>query len=299
MDFRRIKFKDLKNADLYLDAVYEGGNTKNAASEPLVGLLSVSVSGGFRYAKNKRLCCLFTTQDIPEWPDEFDIENGLFYYWGDNRKPGQERDRPVGNKSLKEWFHLASKGKEERKKISPIFVFSREKGWNRRFQGLLVPGCNKMSEDQNLISVWKQKNGLRFENYKAIFSILDVKKIPREWIQDILDGNPFSQNTPKAWMDWINNGTIKNLKVSGDIAKIKKEDQLPISKEDKKIHELIIKFFRGKDDYSEFEYFAAKIFELSEITAQHGAVTRYTKDYGRDAYGTLTIGKGWGKCDFD
>ena len=67
----------------------------------------------------------------------------------------------------------------------------------------------------------------------------------------------------------------------------------------RKIHELIIKFFRGKDDYSEFEHFAAKIFELSEITAQHGAVTRYTKDYGRDAYGTLTIGKGWGKCDFD
>ena len=145
------------------------------------------------------------------WPDEFDIENGLFYYWGDNKKPGQERDGPVGNKSLKEWFNLASKGKEERKKISPIFVFSSEKGWNRRFQGLLVPGCNKMSEEQNLVSIWKQKNGLRFENYRAIFSILDVKKVRREWIQDIFDGNSFSQNAPTTWMDWITNGTIKNL----------------------------------------------------------------------------------------
>ena len=50
-------------------------------------------------------------------------------------------------------------------------------------------------------------------------------------------------------MDWINNGTIKNLKVSGDIAKIKKEDQLPISKEDKKIHEIDIFANRSHSTY--------------------------------------------------
>jgi hypothetical protein len=44
-----IPFSDLEDADLIIDAVYEGGNTGNIADDPLAKLLRGGNAGNFRF----------------------------------------------------------------------------------------------------------------------------------------------------------------------------------------------------------------------------------------------------------
>ena len=43
-----IPFSDLENADLYVDAIYEGGPGNSFQDEPLSKLLGIDYQGGFR-----------------------------------------------------------------------------------------------------------------------------------------------------------------------------------------------------------------------------------------------------------
>lgn len=58
-------------------------------------------------------------------------------------------------------------------------------------------------ETEDLIAIWKTKNNQRFQNYKAIFTLLPVQTITRRWIDDIATGNKLSQNSPEEWREWI------------------------------------------------------------------------------------------------
>ena len=58
-------------------------------------------------------------------------------------------------------------------------------------------------ETEDLIAIWKTQNNQRFQNYKAIFTLLPVQIITRKWINDIVSGNKMSQNSPKEWRIWI------------------------------------------------------------------------------------------------
>ena len=116
------------------------------------------------------------------------------------------------------------------------------------------------SQTEDLVSVWKSKNGQRFQNYKAIFSVLSVDKISREWITDIQKGNTFSKNCPDVWKKWIDTGNYKILKAI-DEKKIKtKEEQMPQDPLGKKLLNLIYKYFSKVKNEYDFEYFAGKIF---------------------------------------
>ena len=44
-----IPFSEIRDADLQVDAIYQGKRKGNAADDPLPHLLKVSNSGGFRY----------------------------------------------------------------------------------------------------------------------------------------------------------------------------------------------------------------------------------------------------------
>ncbi|MEU4594841.1 hypothetical protein [Micromonospora aurantiaca (nom. illeg.)] len=88
-----IRFDRLAQADLVLDAEYEGGTTGTAADDPLQRLLPVGNQGGFRYKGSVtrgdvRLVVLYTSGENPDWPDVLDEKSGLFTYYGDNRSPG-------------------------------------------------------------------------------------------------------------------------------------------------------------------------------------------------------------------
>ena len=61
--------------------------------EPITKLLSVGNSGGFRYSgsiENLKYLVLYSDLENADWPDKLNLENGVFEYYGDNRKGGQK-----------------------------------------------------------------------------------------------------------------------------------------------------------------------------------------------------------------
>src|SRR5260370_868219 len=117
----RIPFSRLETADLVVDAIYEGGSANNFGADPFPALLGLSNQGGFRFLGSRdrslRLVCLITNMDDSDWPDEVDLELGIFTYFGDNKEPGRELHRTGrgGNKILKNLFDGVHAGAEGRR----------------------------------------------------------------------------------------------------------------------------------------------------------------------------------------
>ena len=214
----------LSTADLCVDAVYQGGRAGNASDDPFSPLLSVSNMGGFRYRGNLaalELVVLTTTLADPEWPDELDEETGVFTYFGDNKRPGRAlHDTPRnGNELLKRLFEFAHGGKEDRKKVPPIFVFSNTGEWRDVvFIGLAVPGTADLRPAEDLVAIWKSSRGRRFQNYRARFTILDVPVVSRKWITDIIARSPTSSDAPVPWSAWVETGQYRPLKATRSVA---------------------------------------------------------------------------------
>jgi len=294
----KFEFSELSKADLNIDAIYKGGSKGNQSDDIFNKLLGLENSGGFRALKSRTeptMLALVSSTEEPEWPDFLDIETGIFTYYGDNRTPGHTflDTSKKGNKCLENLFNWNHIGGDKRKKIPPIFIFIKEgkKGRNYRFRGLAVPGNPIFSQTEDLVSVWKSKNGQRFQNYKAIFSVLSVDKISREWITDIQKGNTFSKNCPDVWKKWIDTGNYKILKAI-DEKKIKtKEEQMPQDPLGKKLLNLIYEYFSKVKNEYDFEYFAGKIFQMTDPDkVQDFSVTQSSRDGGRDVIGKYKIG---------
>ena len=199
--------KQLGYSDLHLDATYQGGRNGNAGDDPLPSLLSVSNQGGFRYLGKKeepRLIVLTTSLTDPNWPDEVDLENGVFTYYGDNKTPGRElHDTPrFGNKLLAMVFDAFHS--ERRERVPPFLIFSGAGVYrDMAFRGLAVPGVAGLSQYEDLIAVWKVSDGHRFQNYRAKFSILDVACVSRQWLKDIQNNLDILRNAPREWIEWV------------------------------------------------------------------------------------------------
>ena len=294
----KFEFSELSKADLNIDAIYKGGSKGNQSDDIFNKLLGLENSGGFRALKSRTeptMLALVSSTEEPEWPDLLDIETGIFTYYGDNRTPGHTLldTSKKGNKCLENLFNWTHAGGDKRKKIPPIFIFIKEgkKGRDYRFKGLAVPGNPIFSQTEDLASIWKSKNGQRFQNYKAIFSVLSVDKISREWIADIQEGNTFSKNCPDVWKKWIDTGNYKILKAI-DEKKIKtKEEQMPQDPLGKKLLNLIYEYFSKVKNEYDFEYFAGKIFQMTDPDkVQDFSVTQSSRDGGRDVIGKYKIG---------
>jgi hypothetical protein len=74
-----IAFEELLEADLHIDAIYNGGKVDNLGAEPLSKLIGVGNSGGFRPITGGKpsrvtLCALVTSGEDSNWPDNLDTE---------------------------------------------------------------------------------------------------------------------------------------------------------------------------------------------------------------------------------
>lgn len=92
---KELSFTDLGSADLIVDAVYKGGTFGNLKDDPLSRLMGCGNQGGFRHVgsyktQKFKLAVLYSSLTEPDWPDQLDLETGLFVYYGDNRSPGHE-----------------------------------------------------------------------------------------------------------------------------------------------------------------------------------------------------------------
>jgi hypothetical protein len=292
-----INFNDLNTSDLIVEAIYEGGPKDNVSADPISKLLKCENMGGFRIAGSKKtnqykLCGIYTDLINPDWPDVIEKETGKFIYYGDNRTHGRElHDTPKGgNQLLKfvfEQMHLGN-----RNAIPPFFVFS--KSGRRRdivFQGIAVPGHPDLNENEDLVAIWKLKEGNRFQNYKSVFTILNVAAIKQEWISDIHLGNTFSSNAPKEWIQWVKTGLYKPLTAERTIEHRTKIEQLPSTPIRNDMVAVIIEYFKShpKGEYA-FEDCAGTLSKMMDSNIVNYDLTRPWRDGGRDATGKYRIG---------
>lgn len=289
-------FADLATSDLLIDALYRSGRRGNSGDDPFSPLLSVSNMGGFRYRgslDSLQLVVLTTSMSDPDWPDAIDRETGIFTYYGDNKRPGQELHATprFGNEILRRLFDMAHGGPEQRKTLPPVLVFTSAGTFRDViFVGLAVPGTSDLRASEDLVAVWKIADGRRFQNYRARFSILNVPMVRRAWISDIIAGKSYSPSAPKAWKAWIDHGERKPLLATRSIEHRKKSEQLPDTEEGLAIVRLIHGWFEGRPN--DFEHCAADITRLMLPDVASLDVTRPSRDGGRDAIGQLRVGTG-------
>jgi hypothetical protein len=199
-----VPFDELAGADLIVDAVYLGGVAKNAADDPLNILTRCGNMGGFRKVGRKqqtKYVVLYSSQSDQSWPDQLDPATGLFTYYADNKTPGSGlHDTTRGsNKLLARVFDQFHVSPSRRQEVPPFLIFTRASLYDSRavqFRGLAVPGANGVAPTDDLIAVWKSFAGQRFQNYRALFTVLETPRISRAWLGDLRAGRPLSDSCP-------------------------------------------------------------------------------------------------------
>ena len=92
--------------------------------------------------------------------------------------------------------------------MPPIFIFVNTGEWRDvQFIGLAVPGAKGIRPAEDLVAIWKLKQGRRFQNYRANFTVLDTGHISRAWLDSIIAGTPGNSDAPDVWKQWIATGT--------------------------------------------------------------------------------------------
>ena len=236
---------------------------------------------------------LTTSMNDPDWPDQLDPETGIFTYYGDNKKPGRDLHDTGrhGNLILRTIFEDARSGQLGRDDVPPIFVFASA-GVSRdvRFLGLVVPGASDLDVNEELIAIWRNAGGERFQNYRAKFTVLDAARISRQWIDSIISGQADHAYAPEAWRLWRRTGQRKPLTAVRTLEYRTRAEQLPDDKEGQLMIGAIRTHFNGRPHA--FEHCAAALAQLMIPDIAGLDVTRPSRDGGRDAVGQLRIGSG-------
>ena len=295
---RTVPYAELPDADLIVDAVYEGDQGSLLSGEALSHLLpGVGNLGGFRACgkgEDKRFVVLFTTGEDKDWPDHLDNNTGRFLYYGDNKKPGNELHvtKLKGNMMLRRAFDLLHENPPHRGRIPPFLVFekyrTRISARSFQFKGLAVPGYPGLPATEDLIAIWKTSSGQRFQNYRAIFTILDLPQVSRAWLNDLAAGNHGSPNAPEAWQKWVDKGIYEPLVAESTTVIRRQEAQVPDTPTKNAILETVWQYFR--DSPSAFEAFAARLFQMHDPKVIIDELTRPVRDGGRDAVGRYSLG---------
>lgn len=293
---KRYPFAGLASCDLVIDATYESDRAiKNVASEPLAALTGTGNQGGFRYCGPNaapKLVVLYSTLAEPNWPDALDEENGVFVYYGDNRKPGFElHDRKAGrggNQILRQSFELAHAGADGRAKVPPFLVFAKGAGRDAVFKGLAVPGAAHLDPSSDLVAVWKTVDGQRFQNYQAVFTILKLDVVPRAWITELQQGSAQGPACPAVWRQWVTTGKATALRAER-VTRVRSKAQQLGDQRQREIAEAVHAHFSARPHA--FEQFAADIVRLMDQNVVGIDVTRPSRDGGRDGVGKYRIGQ--------
>jgi hypothetical protein len=179
------------------------------------GFRPKSKAGKATNIENCAFCILVTNFGEPEWPDSLNYESGIFTYFGDKRSPGDLHETIVGgNRFLRSIFSKLHTG--DRESVPPLLVFEKYRGSDgmyMRFLGLAAPGAEGLSAFDDLVAVYRVQEKTRFQNYRAMFSILKSDVIDKEWLEDLVRGvlPSSSKHCPQAWLKWVDTGIYINL----------------------------------------------------------------------------------------
>jgi hypothetical protein len=295
---RVVAHDQIPQSALVVDAVYEGGRAGHTGDDPISKLLKgAGNQGGFRAAgtgQDKKFVVLYTSGEDKDWPDTLDLNTGQFVYFGDNKTPGHELHDtgPGGNKILRRTFDLLHAPPSDRKLVPPFFIFKKYPTPNSarsvQFKGLAVPGFPGLPSTTDLVAVWKTAKGQRFQNYRAVFTVLDAPVISREWLNDLAAGLRESAKAPAAWRDWVKFGRYLPLSSQSTTVIRSQDEQTPDTPTKKAILGAVFDHFREAP--IAFEGFAARIFQMHDSRVMIDQITRGSVDGGRDAVGRYLLG---------
>lgn len=290
-----VEFGDLPHADLVVDRMYRGGRAGNTGDDPINRLVPVGNQGGFRFRgsvlqRTVRLVVLYTSGEDLDWPDELDPSTGDFTYYGDNKKPGKglhETPR-AGNLLLRDMFAAARGDHESRLGVPPILLFQKAgSGRDVLFRGLLAPGSPRLDADEELVAVWRTTADVRFQNYRAHFTVLKTPVVSRAWLNELRAGTPLGPHCPPEWRAWVKGRIYQTLEAPRTVVVRSKAQQLPEPR-DMWILQQIHDYFSPAPE--RFEHLAAELWVSMEPRVRAVDVTRPSRDGGRDAVGKLEIG---------
>lgn len=202
-----------RDSNLQVGVTY-AGRTSDIGDEPISTLLPCGNMGGFRIKgsvddETVRFVSLVTTFGEIDWPDRLESDTGRFVYYGDNRKPGCDLHATPrhGNELLKWAFAAIHMTDRRRVDVPPFFVFSKAGEFRAvRFHGVAVPGAPSCAESEDLVATWTTRGNDRFQNYRAIFTLLDIPTVERGWIEDVCRDERNGSTAPPAWRDWVEHG---------------------------------------------------------------------------------------------
>jgi hypothetical protein len=137
--------------------------------------------------------------------------------------------RSFGNLILRDMFERRHHGTQDWcAQVAPVLLFANTGSWRDvEFLGLAVPGAADLTSNDDLVAGWKLRQGKRFQNYQAKFTILNAGVIPRQWINDISARNPLSANCRPSWRRWVEKGVYDALKAPRVLEHRTKSEQLP------------------------------------------------------------------------
>jgi len=199
---------------------------------------------------------------------------------------------------LRNIFDAAHGSEADRRRVPPIFVFSKGKtGRDQRFLGLAVPGSISTSYADDLTAIWRSKNNLRYQNYRATLTVLDVASVSRGWINDVMRGEPDSENAPSAWVAWRRSGVPKALTAPRVTEHRTRSQQEPTTETGRMSIRAIHLHFEHRPH--DFEQLAADLVRMHLPGVTSLDLTRRSRDGGRDAIGLYRLGDSAGSIFLD
>ena len=160
-----------------------------------------------------------------------------------------------------------------------------------------MPGAEGIRPAEDLVAIWKLKQGRRFQNYRANFTILDTGHIARTWLDSIIAGMPSNGGAPVVWQQWIATGTYRPLISERSIEYRTRAEQTPVDEVGRKMIAAVHSYFA--DSAHGFERCAAALARLALPNVAQLDVTRPSRDGGRDAIGKVRLGSGAGAILID
>ena len=189
-------------------------------------------------------------------------------------------------------FDLLHAEPNQRARIPPFFVFKKyptpASARSVQFKGIAAPGFLGLPATSDLVAIWKTTGGQRFQNYRAVFTVLDVPVVSRAWLQDTLARRTLGANAPDSWTDWVQTGSYRALTSESTTVIRSQEAQQPDTPLKRDLLGLIYEHF--KEAPFAFEAFAARIFQMHDQRVIIDEITRASVDGGRDAVGRYLLG---------
>jgi hypothetical protein len=140
-----------------------------------------------------------------------------------------------------------------------------------------------------LVAVSKTSGGQRFQNYRSVFTILDLAVIERPRLRGFIAGLATrSSYAPEVWNQWVKTGEYRPLTSEPTTVIRTVAEQMPDTENKIAILRAVYQHF--KDSPHQSEAFAARVFQMHDRRVIIDQITRASIDGGRDAIGRYALG---------